>query len=146
MAWKPSPLFESMNCQEREGGKESKCYCAMINKSRLEYEQAMYPSSVMFPLGCGCLQHSLLFLPASMQSTGVACSHNATWENRWNKVRDRRPVCLVFLRLGEGGVRSVEEDVLKCCECVLEVEILWAAMADSWIAFSGSHHRRNIAC
>lgn len=29
-------------------------------------------------------------------------------------------------------------DVLKCSECVLEVEILWVDMLDSWIESSGT--------
>lgn len=37
---------------------------------------------------------------------------------------------------GRGGLQSVEVDVLKCCECVLEVDILWADTVDSWIASS----------
>lgn len=41
MAWKPS-LFKSMNCQKWKGGKESECYCAMINKNRIKFEQVVY--------------------------------------------------------------------------------------------------------
>lgn len=66
--------------------KKVNCYCAMINKSLLDYERATYQSSLI-PLSCICL----LCLLTYMRSPGVVLSGNG----------------------GGGGADEMEEDVLK---------------------------------
>lgn len=120
------------------GRMESECYFAMINKSRVKFEQVMYPSSV-FPLGFSCL------LPTSMLS-GVVYSYNATWERmdgiRWwtgsQSVSIFAQMCVCACR---GCVKML-------CVCVKGEDIV-GRMVDSWIASSGPEgftHQRNIAC
>lgn len=84
--------------------KKVNCYCAMINKSLLDYERATYQSSLI-PLSCICL----LCLLTYMRSPGVVLSGKATWEIRWDMVRDRRRGYLV----NGGWADEMEEDVLK---------------------------------
>lgn len=83
------------------------CCCAMINKSLLDYEQAVYPLSVI----------PLRFNPGV---SPPACSHpvRCVHETLPYEMGYEKPGCLIFMRLrGEGGVGggvwNMEEEASK---------------------------------